>query len=116
MCEKAIEKKSTHAVHVADHFKTQEMCDKTVRDDPFSLIYVPDWFVTQQVKIWHDDSEYHDNDRIVEWYDGYKKTQGMKNAGRERVNVYYLASIKMALLVHVRRRDKMRQKNYGGNI
>ena len=48
-------------------------CDKTVRDDPFSLIYVPDWFVTQQVKIWHDDSEYHDNDRIVEWYDGYKK-------------------------------------------
>ena len=73
MCEKAIEKKSTHAVHVADHLKTQEMCDKTVRDDPFSLIYVPDWFVTQQVKIWHDDSEYHDNDRIVEWYDGYKK-------------------------------------------
>ena len=48
MCEKAIEKKSTHAVHVADHFKTQEMCDKTVRDDPFSLIYVPDWFDTSK--------------------------------------------------------------------
>ena len=58
---------------------TQEMCDKTVRDDPFSLIYVPDWFVTQQqVKIWHDDSEYHDNDRIVEWYDGCKKHRALK--------------------------------------
>ena len=39
----------------------------------------------------------------------------MKNAGSERVNAYYLASIKMAVLVHVRRRDKMRQRNYGGN-
>ena len=39
----------------------------------------------------------------------------MNNAGRERVNAYYLASIKMAVLVHVKRRDKMRQRNYGGN-
>ena len=59
--------------HVPDHFKVQEMCDKAVRKGPFPLQYVPDSFVTQQqIKIWHDGSEYHDKDRLIEWYDGYK--------------------------------------------
>ena len=31
-----------------DHFKTEEMCNEAVRDDSFSLQFVPDWFVTQQ--------------------------------------------------------------------
>ena len=36
--------------------------------------FVPDWFVTQQqIKIWHDDSEYRDDDDIIKWYDNYKK-------------------------------------------
>ena len=30
---------------------------------------LPDWFVRQeQVKIWHDDNNYWDDDEIVEWY------------------------------------------------
>ena len=49
------------------------MCNKTVRRDPFPLQYVLDWFVTQQqVKIWHDNSDDHDKDRLFEWYDSYK--------------------------------------------
>ena len=55
------------------------MCHKAVRKGPFPLRYVPDWFVTQQqVKIWHDDREYHDKGRLIEWYDGYKKRRALK--------------------------------------
>ena len=54
---------------VPDHFKTQKMCSPAVSKDPYSLQYVPDWFVRQeQVKIWHDDNNYWDDDEIVEWY------------------------------------------------
>ena len=54
------------------------MCHKAVRKGPFPLQYVPDWFVTrQQVKIWHDDSENHDKDRLIEWYDGYEKRRAL---------------------------------------
>ena len=64
---------------VPDHFKTQEMCDNAVRDHFFSLQYVPDWFVTQQqVKIWHNDSEYYDDDEVIKWYDGCKKCRAQK--------------------------------------
>ena len=67
------------------------MCDKAVNEDPWLLNYIPDWFVTQeQVKIWHDDSEYNgddddnddddddDDDEIIVWYEGYKKRKAQK--------------------------------------
>ena len=49
------------------------MCNGAVRKGLFICSMFPDWFVTQQqIKIWQDDSEYHDNnDEIIEWYDGY---------------------------------------------
>ena len=60
--------------HVPDHFKTQEMCDKTVRDDPFSLVCVPDWFVTQQqIKLLHDDQGDDDDDKFFSRYESYQK-------------------------------------------
>ena len=60
--------------HVPDHLKTRGMCDKAVRDDPSSLQYIPDWFVTQQqLKLWHDDYDYCNDDKLIEWYNGYKK-------------------------------------------
>ena len=34
--------------YVPDHLKAQEMCDKAVMEDRYSLECVPDWFVTQQ--------------------------------------------------------------------
>ena len=41
--------------YVPDHLKTQDMCDKIVEESPWSLEYVPNWFVTQQqIKLWHD--------------------------------------------------------------
>ena len=55
------------------------MCDKAVREDSFSLQYVPDWFVTlEQVKSWHDDDDYCNDAKLVEWYD-HIKTQEMCN-------------------------------------
>ena len=45
------------------------MCDKAVNDDPYSLQFVSDWFVTQQqLKIWHDD-DYCNNGKLIEWYE-----------------------------------------------
>ena len=46
---------------IPDHFKTQGMCDKVVRDDSSTLPFVPDWFVTKEmVDMWYDD--YYDDD------------------------------------------------------
>ena len=76
MCERTIEDEQETLEFVPDHFKTQKMCYKAVRDDPYSLKFVSDWFVThQQVKIWHDDDDYdnNDDDETIEWYNGYKK-------------------------------------------
>ena len=34
--------------YVPDHFKTEEMCDDVVMEDPLLLRHAPDWFMTQQ--------------------------------------------------------------------
>ena len=74
MCTKVAGVDPWQLYYVPDHFKTQEMCNKGVRDHFFSLQYVPDWFVAQQqIKIWYGDSEYDDDDDdFIKWYDGYK--------------------------------------------
>ena len=44
----------------------------------------PDWFVMQsQTQLWHDDGEYCDDDKLVEWYDGYKKRKAQKASIKE---------------------------------
>ena len=49
------------------------MCDDVVRRDPYSLIDVPDCFVTsQKIKIWRDSDDHDDND-VISWYEGYQK-------------------------------------------
>ena len=49
-----------------DYFKTQEMCDDMVWEDPYSLLFVPHWFGTwQQLEIRHDDDEYCTVDEII---------------------------------------------------
>ena len=79
MCDKAVRIELGSLEYVLDHFKTPEMCDNAVRDHFFSLQYVPDWFVTQQqVKIWHNYSEYYDDDEVIKWYDGCKKRRAQK--------------------------------------
>ena len=53
---------------------------------PWSLKYIPDWFVTQgQTQLWHDDGEYCVDDKLVEWYDGYKKRKAQKASIKEEL-------------------------------
>ena len=78
---------------IPDRFKLQEMCEKAVKDDSSSLQYVPDWFVTMEwVVIWYDDyydddgDHWDDNDnedKIFEWYDGYKNRKAQKVSIKE---------------------------------
>ena len=35
--------------YIPDRYKTQEMCDRIISDDPFSIRYVPDQYKTQQM-------------------------------------------------------------------
>ena len=79
MCIKAVEVGPWQLEDVPDHLKTQEMCDKVVRDDAFSLVCVPDWFVSQeQVKLWHNNGDYCDDDEIIKWYEGNRKRKSQK--------------------------------------
>ena len=42
------------------------MCDKAVKDDPFSLWFVPDWFFTQQqIGVWYDDDYWCHDDWLI---------------------------------------------------
>ena len=72
--------------HVSDHLKTQEMCNKAFWEDTISLQYIPDWFVTQQqVKLWYDTDDYCNDDKLIEWYDGYKKRKAQKAKVKEEL-------------------------------
>ena len=82
--------------NVPDHFKTQEMCEKAVELDHLSLIYAPDWFVTQQ-KIGPRD-EYCNNE-IIKSHSGYQKRKAEKEQIKKRINAYCLASITLVGLV-----------------
>ena len=54
------------------------MCDDVVWRDPYSLLGVPDCFVTsQQIKTWRD-SDYRDNEDVIRWYNGYQKQEPQK--------------------------------------
>ena len=104
MCEKAVENESENLEFVPYQYKTQRMCERTIEKKSWSLEYFPDWFVTQQqIKIWHDDDEYCNDDEITEWYDSYKKTKGSKSLNSRRALTYCLAPIKALGLVYVRR-------------
>ena len=71
---------------VADKYKTQEICDKAVRDHYFSLQYVLDWFVRlQQIGPWDDDDDDDDVDEIIEWYDGHQKLKVKKSQIKEEL-------------------------------
>ena len=51
-----------------------------VQRDSYSLQFVPDWFVThQQIKIWQDDDDYCNDDKVIEWYKKYEKRKAQKS-------------------------------------
>ena len=39
----------------------------------------------QQIKIWHDNADYDDDDEIIEWYNGYKKCKAQKAKIKEEL-------------------------------
>ena len=80
MCNEIIRNMPEDALYyISDCLKTQKMCEKEVKDNPSSLHFVPDWFVTQEeIKMWHDDDVYCNDDGIIEWYEGYKKRKAQK--------------------------------------
>ena len=97
---------------VPDRLKTREMCEKAVEKYLWLLKYVPDWFLThQQIKIWHDNDDYCNDDELIKWYNAYKN---------ERLKKYKLKEL-LPLARHPSRywdwcmsEDvKKRQKNYG---
>ena len=62
------------------------MCDKVVEDDPSSLQFIPDWFVTQQqLDIWFDDNYWYQDDDVIEWHKGYKKRKAQKALIKEEL-------------------------------
>ena len=66
------------------------MCDKAVKGDPYSLLYVPDWFVARgPIDIWYDDKHWYHDDKLIEWDEGYKKRKAQKASIKE----YLLPSI-----------------------
>ena len=83
---KALEADPWQLYNVPDHFEMQDMCDNAVMDDSFSLQFVPDWFVTQQqIKIWHDDNDYSNNNEMIKWYDGYQKRKVQKDSIKDEL-------------------------------
>ena len=86
MCNEALEVNPWSLRDVPDNLKKQEMCIKAVEDEPFPLQYVPDWFVTQeQIDIWYDGNCYYDDDKLIEWYKGYKKRKAQKAKIKEEL-------------------------------
>ena len=74
MCNGVVKVDPWQQEYVPDSLKMQGMCIRAVEADLGLLKYVPDWFVTQQqIKTWHDDAYYCNNNEMIEWYDGYKK-------------------------------------------
>ena len=62
------------------------MWDKAVEEEPGLLQYVPDWFLSQQqIKLWHDDDYWCDDDKLIEWYEGYQKRKVQKAKVKEEL-------------------------------
>ena len=62
------------------------MCDKAVREYPFSFQHVPDWFVTQeQIGLRYDDKYVYNDDRMIEWYKGHKKCKTQKASVKKKL-------------------------------
>ena len=86
MCIKDLEVDPWQLNDVPDYFKALEMCDDAVWEDPYSLRFAPDWFVTQQqLKIWHDDDDYRNDDERIEWYEGHEKCKAQKSKINEEL-------------------------------
>ena len=59
MCEISVEKYGSILDFVLDHLKSQEICEKAIKNGSRALEFVTNWFVTQeQLKLRHDYDQY----------------------------------------------------------
>ena len=49
MCGRTISDDSFQLIYIPDQYKTQQMCDKAADDFLPTLNFVPDWFVTSRM-------------------------------------------------------------------
>ena len=62
------------------------MCDEAVTHYPCILLFVPDWFVTQElIKVWHDDNDHCGYDVIIKWDNGHQKRKAQKAKIKEKL-------------------------------
>ena len=86
MCNKAVYYYPWVLGDVPDHFKNREMCNEAVGLCLCLLRHVPDWFVTREwVHMWHNDSKYRDDDKLIKWYGGHKKRKAQKAKIKEEL-------------------------------
>ena len=79
MCERAVKKYPSILTFVPDHLKFQETYERAVKKYLRALEFVPDWFVAQeQVKLRHDYDDYHNDNYLIKWYEGYQKRKAQK--------------------------------------
>ena len=86
MCNQDLEVDPWQPDDVPKHFKTQEMYDDAVWEDPFSLKFIPNWFVSQQqLKLWHYNTDRYDDDEIIGWYKGHGRRKAQKAETKEEL-------------------------------
>ena len=86
MCDKVIEIDPFTLWHVPDNLNMQGIRSTAVEAGLGLSEYVPDWFVTQQIKIWRDDNGYCNDDELIKWYEGYQKRKAQKAKIKEKLS------------------------------
>ena len=76
MSERAVKDEPETPEYVPDHLKTEEICERAAED--YGML-------TSKVKPWHDDDDCYDADKLIEWYDGYKKRKTLKAKIKEEL-------------------------------
>ena len=67
--------------YVPDQYKTQEMCDKVVKENPWMLEHVPDQFVTQKMC----NEAVKKSPCALWWYKGYEQRKAQKAKIKEEL-------------------------------
>ena len=89
MCSKAVVD-SWQLKNVRNRFKIQKMCDAAVCKKLGMMLFVPDWFVTQQqIDVWYDDYFLYNDNEMIKWCDVYK----VRNAKKANIKEELLPTV-----------------------
>ena len=89
MCSKAVVD-SWQLKNVRNRFKIQKMCDAAVCKKLGMMLFVPDWFVTQQqIDVWYDYYFLYNDNEMIKWCDVYK----VRNAKKANIKEELLPTV-----------------------